>query len=138
MADKKITQLDAVTSAANTDLLLIVRDPSTTPVNKKLEVGDLFGETAQTVFTRIDVSSSANTQLRGNYVRLTSNTTLDFNGSPVFNTDKLRLTNSVAAPANSNNSFYAWPVGSFAWNTNYLYIAVSPTLIARFAANTSW
>lgn len=138
MADKKITQLDAVTSAANTDLLLIVRDPSTTPVNKKLEIGDLFGETAQTVIQKLDVRSNGTSAITGSTVTISANTSLSFNGEPVFNTDKLRIASSVAAPANSNNSFYAWPVGSFAWNTNYLYIAVSPTLIARFAANTSW
>ena len=138
MADKKITQLDAVTTTANTDLLLIVRDPSTTPVNKKLEIGDLFGESAQTVIQKLDIRSNGTSELKGSTVTITANTSLTFNGSPVFNTDKLRIASSVAAPANSNNSFYAWPVGSFAWTTSFLYIAVSSTLIARFAANTSW
>ena len=45
MADKKVTQLTALTAPANTDLLLIVDDPTGTPVSKKIELGDLFGET---------------------------------------------------------------------------------------------
>lgn len=138
MADKKITQLDAVTTTANTDLLLIVRDPSTTPVNKKLEIGDLFGESAQTVVSKLDLKATGNTLVAGNYLKISSNTTVDITGSAVFNSDKFRLTTSVTAPANSNNSFYGWSTGSFAWDLNNLYIAVSPTLIAKFAANTSW
>jgi hypothetical protein len=72
MADKKITQLDAVTTAANTDLLLIVRDPSTTPVNKKLELGDLFGETAQTVVTTMNLRASGSGTINANSLTLTS------------------------------------------------------------------
>lgn len=139
MADKKITQLDAVTTAANTDLLLIVRDPSTSPVNRKMELGDVFGETAQTVFSKIDLSSPGNALIRGNYLRLSSNGAVDLNGNVVINSDKFILNKPlVSAPANSNNSFHQWPTGTFAYNANYLYIAVSSTLIARFAANTSW
>ena len=145
MADKKITQLDAVTSAANTDLLLIVRDPSTTPANKKLELGDLFGETAQTVFSKVDIRSSGNSALAasstqtisGNEVKLVSNTTVELTGTPDFISDRLRLRSSLT-PANSNNTLVGWAVGTFAWDTNYLYIAVSSSQIARIAANTSW
>lgn len=72
MADKKITQLDAVTAAANTDLLLIVRDPSTAPVNKKIELGDVFGETSQTVFTTINVRASGTATINANSLTLSS------------------------------------------------------------------
>ncbi len=144
MADKKITQLDAVTSAANTDLLLVVRDPSTTPVNKKMEVGDLFGETAQTVFSQIDVKATgeakltgANTTLSGATVRVVAPTSFQVDGTPDFNANKFRLRTSLT-PANSNNTFVGWDVGTFAWDSNYLYIAVSSSQIARIAANTSW
>lgn len=145
MADKKITQLDAVTSAANTDLLLIVRDPSTTPVNKKLEIGDLFGETAQTSFTKIDLRSSAtatlagaaNTTVSGNVVKLVSNTTIEMTGTPDVVGDRIRVRQQYT-PANSNNTLVGLPEGTITWDTNYLYIAVSASQIARIAANTSW
>ena len=145
MADKKITQLDAVTTTANTDLLLIVRDPSTTPVNKKLKIGDVFGETAQTIFSNIDVRSSGNSTLgatstqtvRGNAVKLVSNTTVELTGTPDMISDRIRLRNSLT-PASSNNLAVGWPIGTIAWDPNYLYIAVSSTQIARIAANTSW
>ena len=139
MADKKITQLDAVTSAANTDLLLIVRDPSATPVNKKIELGDVFGETAQTVFQTVDVKASGDMKLAGDTVYISSNTNVVFDNPIKIDSDRFILKNQVSStPANSNNSFYMWDTGTFAYDTDYLYIAVTPTQIARFAANTSW
>ena len=42
MANKKITELDALTDADVNDLLAIVDDPSGSPVTKKITVGDLF------------------------------------------------------------------------------------------------
>lgn len=41
MADKKITELDAVLSAALTDLLVVVVNPGTTPVTKKIILDNL-------------------------------------------------------------------------------------------------
>ena len=38
MADKKVTQLTALTSPNDEDLLLLVDDPNGTPVNKKITV----------------------------------------------------------------------------------------------------
>jgi hypothetical protein len=39
---KKITELDAITSAANTDLLYVVKDPSGVPTSNKITVTNLF------------------------------------------------------------------------------------------------
>lgn len=132
MADKKITQLDAVTGAANTDLLLIVRDPSTTPVNRKLEIGDLFGETAQTVVTKMDLRSTGNFLLTGNAVVITSNTAAPVVNGLDVNSDRIRI-RSTFTPANSNNTFYNWPTGTIVRDTSYIYVAVSSTEIRRAA-----
>jgi hypothetical protein len=87
MADKKITQLDAVTTVANTDLLLIVRDPSTVPVNKKLTVGDLFGNTAQTVISSMNVGvpSTGAARLGADTIILDSRTTMTVNSGITIN-----------------------------------------------------
>lgn len=177
MADKKITQLDAVTSTANTDLLLIVRDPSTTPVNKKITLGNVFGETAQTAISTINVAATGNATLGANNVIIDaangitatrgviinedgadSDTRIesDNNINMIFvdaSTDRVAFgandpqetvdvngnairIRSTKTPANSNNAFCGWSVGSMAWDTDYLYVAVSSTVIKRVALTT--
>lgn len=39
---KKITELDEVTSVADTDVLYLVKDPSNIPLSKKVTVGNLL------------------------------------------------------------------------------------------------
>lgn len=43
MADKKITELTALTAVAPEDLFVIVDDPAGTPITKKVTASDLFG-----------------------------------------------------------------------------------------------
>lgn len=135
MADKKITQLTALTAPANTDLLLIVDDPSGSPVSKKIELGDIFGETAQTVFQKIDISASGNTVVGGDVVRITPTTRLEVQGLADFNYDEIRI-RTAQTPASSNNTALGWSVGTISWDANYLYIAVNSTTIKRIALDT--
>ena len=46
MADKKITQLDAVTSVTSDDLFLIVDDPAGTPTSKKVTAANVAASIA--------------------------------------------------------------------------------------------
>ncbi len=67
MADKKVSQLTALTTTAAPDLLMIVDDPNGTPVSKKITVKSFFGSVpSNTVF-------SANVTVSGNRVQLASN-----------------------------------------------------------------
>ena len=135
MADKKITQLTALTAPANTDLLLIVDDPSGTPVSKKIELGDIFGETAQTSFSVINVTATGNTTLGGAVVRITPTTRFEVQGLGDFNYDEIRI-RTAQTPANSDNSILGWATGTISWDANYLYIAVNGTTIKRVALAT--
>ncbi len=135
MADKKITQLTALTAPANTDLLLIVDDPSGSPVSKKIELGDIFGETAQTVFQTINISASGNTVVGGDIVKITPTTRLEVQGLGDFNYDEIRI-RTAQTPASSNNEALGWGVGTISWDANYLYIAVNSTTIKRVALST--
>jgi hypothetical protein len=135
MADKKITQLTALTAPANTDLLLIVDDPSGSPVSKKIELGDIFGETAQTVFQTINISASGNTVIGGDVVKITPTTSFEVQGLGDFNYDEIRI-RTAQTPASSNNTALGWSVGTISWDTNFLYIAVNGSTIKRVALDT--
>jgi len=138
MADKKITQLTALTTPANNDLLLIVDDPSGSPISKKITLGDIFGETAQTVFQNINLSantSSGTFALGGDVVKVTPNTRFEVEGLADFNHDEIRI-RTAQTPASSNNTAVGWPVGTIAWDTNYLYIAVSSSVIKRITLDS--
>jgi len=135
MADKKITQLTALTAPANTDLLLIVDDPSGSPVSKKIELGDIFGETAQTSFQKIDITSTGTATIGGTVVKITPSTRFEVEGLPDFNYDEIRIRTSQT-PASSNNTALGWSVGTITWDTNYLYIAVNASTIKRVSLNT--
>lgn len=110
MADKKVTQLTALTTPANTDLLLIVDDPSGTPVSKKIELGDLFGESAQTVFASIDISantsaSSGTTKIGGNTVTITAPSGTTLTAGLVINEDGTASNTRIESDTNVNMFF---------------------------------
>ena len=52
---KKITELGQLSVAANTDVLLIVENPSTTPTNKYIEVGDLMDNSGAMALPGLDI-----------------------------------------------------------------------------------
>jgi hypothetical protein len=85
MADKKVTQLTALTGVANTDLLLIVDDPAGTPVSKKVELEDIFGATSQTVFASMNISTTGDTTLGANNFIFDPTTNTTFNRGVVIN-----------------------------------------------------
>ena len=57
MADKKLTELDATTTASTDDLIYIVDDPSGTPVSKKITVGDFLNTIAGQIILLQEVFS---------------------------------------------------------------------------------
>jgi hypothetical protein len=73
LADQKISQLSTHTLPAGEDLLLVVDDPSGSPINKKLPLSTLFGKVA------------ANTVINGTFTA---------------NTNSIRISNALT-PANS-------------------------------------
>ena len=60
MADKKVSQLDSLTTTAAPDLLMIVDDPNGTPVSKKITVKNFFGAVPSITSITGHVTPSAN------------------------------------------------------------------------------
>lgn len=69
MAQKKITELTALSGASSDDLLLIVDNPSTTPVSKKITFGDL----TSTFITLASTSRLTNKELINPIISTISN-----------------------------------------------------------------
>ena len=177
MADKKVTQLTALTAPSKDDLLLIIDDPLGSPVSKKITVDNFFGATSVVTANAINLTSVGATSLGANTFTVTSNTQPTFTKGLVINSsggdsdtqiasdnqanmfyvdasadkigiitnaptealdinsDAVRL-RTARTPASSNNTAIGWGVGTIAWDANYLYIAVSSSVIKRVALST--
>lgn len=77
---KKITELDALTTPANTDLLYIVDDPAGTPLSKKVTVENLFNSG---VSANVTIGGSFNAT---NYA-VANVVVSNYSGTPSSNTD---------------------------------------------------
>lgn len=125
MADKKVTQLTALTTPTAPDLLLIVDDPNGTPVSKKITLKSLFGAvTSNTVF-------SANVTVSGNRVQLASN--VNITKTLTANTVKITF---GTTPGSNNATSVGMAVGELRFTNTFLYIAVNATTIKRITLST--
>lgn len=125
MADKKVSQLTALTSTAAPDLLLIVDDPNGTPLSKKVTIKTFFGAVpANTVFT-------ANVTTRGNKVQHASNVVVT--KATTVNTF---ITTLKTTPSTNNATTESLSVGQMFFTNTHLYIAVNATTIKRVSLTT--
>jgi hypothetical protein len=105
MADKKVTQLTALTAPANTDLLLIIDDPSGSPISKKIELEDIFGATAQTTFVSMNFGSTGNSTIAANTLTLDTALGLTVTRGVVINEDGADSDTRIESD-NQSNMFY--------------------------------
>ena len=87
MADKKVTQLTALTAPANTDLLLVIDDPAGSPLSKKITIEDLFGKTSGLSVTTINLTSTGDTTLAANNFTIDATTNITLTRGTVINED---------------------------------------------------
>jgi len=59
MADKKLTQLDELTSVSSSDLMLVIDDPAGTPTSKKATVQNIVNAGALGIYCRWRGSGSS-------------------------------------------------------------------------------
>lgn len=87
MADKKVTQLGALTTPANNDIIMIVDDPLGSPISKKIKVEDLFGSTTQVQVGAFDISATTSYDIAGDTVVISGNTSVTIDGALTINDD---------------------------------------------------
>jgi hypothetical protein len=102
MADKKVTQLTALTSPANNDLLLIIDDPSGSPVSKKITLEDLLGNSNQLVVTVINVRATGEGTFAANNITLDANNNITLTRGTVINEDGADSDTRIESDTNVN------------------------------------
>ena len=125
MADKKVSQLTALTTTAAPDLLMIVDDPNGTPVSKKITIKSLFGSVPSNTVFKDNVTVSGNTVQLASTVNITKTLTA--------NTVKITF---GSTPASNNATTVGMAVGELRFTNTYLYIAVNATTIKRVTLST--
>lgn len=122
MADKKVTQLTALTTTAAPDLLMIVDDPNGTPVSKKITVKSFFGAVPSNTVFKDNVTVTGNTVQLASAVNITKTLTA--------NTVKITF---GSTPGSNNATTVGMAVGEMRFTNTHLYIAVNATTIKRVA-----
>lgn len=105
MADKKVTQLTALTTPANTDLLLIIDDPSGSPVSKKISVEDLFGKTTTLTIAGMSITIDGNATLAANNFTIDANNDITLTRGVVINEDGADSDTRIESDTNANMLF---------------------------------
>jgi hypothetical protein len=138
MADKKVSELSAITNLSGDDLLLVVNDPSGTPTSNKVTVSNLFANVVPNVVHKGTVTTTANTLFGGTTMRITANAT--FLGTTTITgtvedsriTDRMQVANTrvlhTSVSANLN---------SYVANTNSRLDTLEGVNNDQFASNTS-
>jgi len=72
MADRKVTELDSLASPNQKDLLLIVDDPTGTPVSKKVTLYTLFGNIPANTSISGTLTVGGNTTISGSKTTISS------------------------------------------------------------------
>jgi len=75
MADKKVSELSAITNLSGDDLLLVVNDPSGTPTSNKVTVSNLFANVVPNVVHKGTVTARGNTTFSGTTMTVSANAT---------------------------------------------------------------
>jgi hypothetical protein len=121
MADKKVTELAALTSPVSEDTLLIVDNPNGTPASKKitLKLSTLTGNVTincsnTTISSNVNVTAAKGIKLTSGFITLGPTTTVSSNNATtVLGSGGLQ--------------------GSLFYDSSFLYVAVSNTQVKRVA-----
>lgn len=73
MADKKVSELDALTNLSGDDLLLVVNDPAGSPTSRKVTLSNFFANVSVDTVHNGRLTVQGNTALRGTVVTVSAN-----------------------------------------------------------------
>lgn len=121
MADKKITELTALTSPNQKDLVYVVDDPTGTPASKKLSLHSLFGAIPANTSITGTLAVSANSIMSGTKTAVN-------NGIIQLSTKSTVASNNATTVLGSADR-----QGSIFWDSDYLYVATANNQIKRVA-----
>jgi len=105
MADKKVTQLAALTAPVKEDLLLIIDDPLGSPISKKITVDNFFGATSALTVNAISLIATGDTSLTANNFTFTAANTVTFTKGLVINNGGTASDTQIKSD-NQANMFY--------------------------------
>jgi len=135
MADRKITELAALTSANQKDLLYVVDDPSGTPVSKKISLYNLFGSVPANTSITGTLTVSGNTTVSGANSVFSANLNITSTNGPKVDAGYVTLASKTTVGSNNATTVLGQGglQGSIFWDENYLYVATSNTQVKRVA-----
>lgn len=123
MADKKVTQLSAITKLSGDDLLYVVNTPSTNPSSNKVTVNNLFGNVVVNTSISGTFETIADTTLGGSSVTITANTT-------VKGVNLIDALNNTYQIANADSRFV-----TFQYTEQYLQVSNANFITSNATSN---
>ena len=105
MADKKVTQLTALTVPTKDDLLLVIDDPLGSPISKKITVDNFFGATSTVSVNAISISASGTSTLSANTFTINSVNGLTVNTGITINSSGAASNTRIASDNQTNMLF---------------------------------
>ncbi len=132
MADQKVTQLTSLTTPASEDLLLIIDNPGGTPASKQVTVKNLAGGLPNTSISGT-LTVSANTTFIGSNTVISANLNMTATRGPMFSAPNITLAKSTVTSNNATTQLGGGLEGSIFWDSDYLYVATSNTVVKRVA-----
>jgi hypothetical protein len=105
MADKKVTELTAITSVSGDDLLLVVNDPLGTPESRKVTLKNFFANVSTEQVYTASSTFKANTVFSGTTVSVSSNLMLGSTNTLDAINDRIQVANATINVNLSGNTY---------------------------------
>lgn len=145
MADKKVTQLTELATPNDEDLLLVVDDPNGTPVSKKVTLKGLLANLPSNTAIAGTLAVSGDATFSGSNTVFSSNVSVTGTLRPskfAVNANKITISNSITPSTSNATTELGSPTtdnphdGTIFWDDNYIYVAISNTVIKRVSLSS--